>query len=425
VAPSGLIGDNRPAPVHSAVYQARRTDYRLQGGDDQVVVSLSWQSEDGLRVSKRYNFHRDSYAVDLEHRVTNESDGPWRGYQYTQLRRTPPVESGNILLMGARSYSGGVIYTPEDKYQKIDFDEMAQEPLNRDVRDGWVAMIQHYFLAAWIPPRDTTTRFYTRGGSNNQYIIGVSSPWQTLEPGASGSFNKKLFIGPKEQERLEEVATGLELTVDYGILTVISSPLFWLLSMIHSVVGNWGWAIVLLTLGIKIVFYPLSETSYRSMAKMRKLQPKMQQLKERYGDDRQKMNQELMQLYQKEKINPLAGCLPILVQIPVFIALYWVLLESAELRAAPWILWIEDLSVRDPYFVLPIMMAASMFIQQKISPAPMDPIQQKIMMALPIVFGVFFLWFPAGLVLYWVVNNSLSILQHWLIHRPMERQGAN
>ncbi|MBA1146647.1 membrane protein insertase YidC [Ectothiorhodospiraceae bacterium WFHF3C12] len=424
VAQSGLLGRDRPAPDHQAVYSAERTDYRLQEGDDEVVVALRWSSGDGLTVTKRYIFHRDSYEVDLEHRVANESGTPWQGYQYAQLRRTPPEEEGNILLIGARSYTGGVIYSPEEKYEKFGFDDMAETALNRDVRNGWVAMIQHYFLAAWIPPRDTTTRFYTRAAANSQYIIGLSSPWQTVQPGGSTVFNEKLFVGPKEQDRLEQVAQGLELTVDYGVLTFISGPLFWLLNLIHGVVGNWGWAIVLLTLGIKIVFYPLSETSYRSMAKMRKLQPKMQQLKERFGDDKQKMNQELMQLYQKEKINPLAGCLPILIQIPVFIALYWVLLESAELRAAPWILWIDDLSVRDPYFVLPLLMALSMFIQQRISPAPMDPIQQKVMMALPVVFGFFFLWFPAGLVLYWVVNNSLSILQQWLINRRMEAQGT-
>ena len=407
-----------PAPDHRAVFQAEAEEYRLAEGQDQLVVPLTWTSPEGVTVVKRYIFRRDRYLVELEQEVRNDAAQPWEAYQYVQLRRHASEDQGSIFT--GQTYTGGVIYTPEDKYQKIGFDDMREEALSRDVKDGWVAFIQHYFLAAWVPERDHLQRFYTRVADGREYLIGMSSPWARVEPGESTTYRSRLFVGPKEQDRLEPVAAGLELTVDYGILTVIAKPLFIALSWIHGVVGNWGWAIVLLTLGIKIAFYKLSETSYRSMARMRKLQPRMQQLKERYGDDKQRMNQELMEMYKKEKVNPLGGCLPILIQIPVFIALYWVLLESVELRQADWILWIHDLSEQDPYYVLPVIMGLTMFVQQKLNPAPMDPLQQKIMMGLPLVFTVFFLFFPAGLVLYWVTNNSLSILQQWIITRRVE-----
>jgi YidC/Oxa1 family membrane protein insertase len=297
---------------------------------------------------------------------------------------------------------------------------MANNRIQRTVEGGWLAMIEHYFLAAWIPPADAKYLFYTQS-QQNQAVLGMSSSWRNLEPGQTTAFTSKLYLGPKQQDRLAGIAPDLELTVDYGKLTVIAQPLFWLLKKIHDFVGNWGWSIVLLTLLIKVAFYKLSETSYRSMARMRKLQPKMQQLKERFGDDRPRMNQELMELYKREKINPLGGCLPVLVQIPVFIALYWVLLESVELRQADFMLWINDLSAPDPYFVLPIIMGISMLVQQRLSPTPMDPVQAKIMMFLPVVFTVFFLFFPAGLVLYWVTNNILSIAQQWLITKRIEQ----
>ena len=418
VAESGLKAQGASAPDHQTVFQAEAEEYRLAEGDDQVVVPLRWTSPEGITVVKRYVFRRDSYVVDLEQEVSNGAEAPWQAYQYVQLRRHSTADQGSIFE--GRTYTGGVIYTPEDKYQKISFEDMAEEALSRDVQDGWVAFIQHYFLAAWVPDREHMQRFYTRVVDGREFLIGMSSPWQTVEPDQSARYHSRLFVGPKEQDRLEQVATGLELTVDYGILTVIAKPLFIGLSWIHGVVGNWGWAIVLLTLLIKIAFYKLSETSYRSMARMRKLQPRLQQLKERYGDDKQRMNQELMELYKREKVNPLGGCLPILIQIPVFIALYWVLLESVELRQADWVLWIDDLSTRDPYYVLPVIMGLTMFIQQRLNPAPMDPVQQKIMMGLPFIFTVFFLFFPAGLVLYWVTNNSLSILQQWLITRRIE-----
>ncbi len=418
VAQSGLQAQGgAPAPGIDAIYQTPQLEYTLADGQDELVVPLTWTSPEGIEVTKRFVFRRNDYLIDLQHQVRNGSDTPWQGFQYSQLRRSPV--SGASSMFVAHSYTGGVLHSPDDRYQKLSFDDMAESRLQRDIANGWLAMIQHYFLAAWIPPSDVTYRYYTQY-VDGHYVFGASSPWMTVAPGDEGRVGTRLYVGPKEPDRLEAVAPDLELTVDYGKLTIIAKPLYWLLDKLHSVVGNWGWAIVLLTLLIKLVFYKLSETSYRSMARMRTLQPKMQALKERYGDDRQRLNQELMELYKREKINPLGGCLPILVQIPVFIALYWVLLESVALRQAEWILWIKDLSAPDPYFVLPILMGVSMLVQQKLNPAPMDPVQQRVFMIMPVVFTVFFLFFPAGLVLYWVTNNVLSIAQQWVITRRIE-----
>lgn len=417
IAQSGLVGDGINAPGPGAQWSASAAEFILDENTEQLEVPLRWQNDDGLIVTRRYVFTRDSYLIDVRHEVENPLTDTVRVYQYNQLRRSSDTEGPGFL--GAASYTGGVIFSPEDKYNKISFSNMESGDLSQDITDGWLAMIQHYFLAAWVPPREQMLRYYTRV-NRGEYVLGQSSPWVTIEPGAQAVLDNRLVVGPKEQARLAPIAEGLELTVDYGWLTIISKPLFIALAWIHSVVGNWGWSIILLTLAIKLVFYKLSEASYRSMARMRKLQPEMKRLKERYPDDRQKMNQELMTLYKKEKINPLGGCLPILVQIPVFIALYWVLLESVELRQAPWMLWIQDLSERDPFYILPLLMGATMFLQQKLNPAPMDPIQQKIMMGLPIVFTVFFIFFPAGLVLYWVTNNTLSIAQQWVITRRIE-----
>lgn len=417
IAQAGLVGDGIEAPGPGARWVADEQEYILEGDAEQIEVPLRWRDENGLMVTRRYVFTRDSYLIDVRHEVQNPSADSVRVYQYNQLRRSSDTEGPGFL--GAASYTGGVIYSPDDKYEKISFNNMEKDDLSRDITDGWLAMIQHYFLAGWVPPRDQVLRYYTRV-NRGEYVLGQSSPWVTVEAGGQATLENRLVVGPKKQNRLAPIAEGLELTVDYGWLTIISKPLFIALSWIHSVVGNWGWSIILLTLAIKLVFYKLSEASYRSMARMRKLQPEMKRLKERYPDDRQKMNQELMTLYKKEKINPLGGCLPILVQIPVFIALYWVLLESVELRQAPWMFWIQDLSERDPFYILPLLMGATMFLQQKLNPAPMDPIQQKIMMGLPLVFTVFFIFFPAGLVLYWVTNNTLSIAQQWVITRRIE-----
>jgi YidC/Oxa1 family membrane protein insertase len=300
---------------------------------------------------------------------------------------------------------------------------MQKANLNREVTGGWTAMIQHYFVGAWIPPGEQAERYYTRALQDERYVIGLIGPSLTVEPGSEQSSSARLFVGPKLQHRMEAVAPGLELTVDYGKLTFIAEPIFWLLEKIHSLVRNWGWSIIFLTILIKLAFFKLSETSYKSMANMRKLAPRLQALKERYGDDKQKLNQAMMDMYKKEKVNPLGGCLPVLVQIPVFISLYWVLLESVEMRQAPFMLWIQNLSSPDPYYILPLIMGATMLIQQKLNPAPMDPMQAKVMMVLPVVFTVFFAFFPSGLVLYWVVNNTLSIAQQYVITKRVEAAG--
>jgi len=421
VIQSGLRASVGTEPTHHVVYTPEQTSYRMTANDDELVVPLTWRSPEGVEVIKRYVFHRGSYAIDLQHEVRNQSGVDWHGRQYRQLQRTQVAETAQSSFI--YTYMGGVIYSPEEKYEKIKFEDMVEANLDRTITDGWAAMLQHYFLGALIPARGEADRYYTKTLSNARYVIGMISPGQTVAAGDSAIYETKIFIGPKLQDEMKQVAPGLELTVDYGLLTVLAQPVFWLLQKIHSLVGNWGWAIVFVTMLIKLAFYKLSETSYKSMANMRKLAPRLKTLKERYGDDRQKLNQAMMELYKKEKINPLGGCLPILVQIPVFIALYWVLLESVELRHAPFILWITDMSSPDPYYILPLLMGATMLIQQKLNPAPMDPIQAKVMMALPVVFTVFFAFFPSGLVLYWVVNNTLSIAQQWVITRRIERAG--
>lgn len=412
-------GDNSllEAPNHYSRYQADATRYRLREGDDSLSVDLVWESSEGVEFIKTYRFSRGNYLIDVEHTVNNPTDRLWRGNLYTQLQRTQVSEIDTPQFV--YTYMGGVIYSPEEKYEKIDFSDMQDDDLERKVTGGWAAMIQHYFVGAWIPPAEKQQTFYSRYIENNtRYVLGMKSADELrVDGGEQQTLSNRLFVGPKLQERLADVAPGLDLTVDYGLLHFISKPLFWILDFIHDFVGNWGWSIVLLTILIKLVFYKLSETSYKSMANMRRVQPRMKQLKERHAGDRQKMNQALMDLYKKEKINPLGGCLPILVQIPVFIALYWVLLESVEMRQAPWILWIQNMSAPDPYFILPLLMGITMFVQQKLNPAPMDPIQAKIMMFLPFVFTIFFAFFPAGLVLYWVVNNLLSIAQQYYITR--------
>ncbi len=421
VAQSGLVSTSGPAPNHHDEYVPEQTEYRLEDGQDKLDVRLTWTHESGLKVIKTYTFYRGNFVVDVSHEVVNETPEQWTGSQYRQLQRTPPLQTNSFLSGGAYTYTGGVISTPEERYQKVSFDDMAEENLKlQNIEGGWVAMIQHYFVGAWVPDEGAISNFYSEAVSGNRYVLGMVSQLQSSPSGGSVTFTSRIYAGPKIQDRLEAIAPNLRLTVDYGFLTIIAQPLFWLLKWIYEVVGNWGWAIIILTILIKAVFFKLSETSYRSMANMRRLAPEFNRLKERYGSDRQKLNQAMMDLYKKEEINPLGGCLPILVQIPVFIALYWMLLESVELRQAPFMLWIQDLSTKDPYFVLPLIMGASMFIQQKLNPAPPDPIQAKVMMALPIVFTVFFLWFPSGLVLYWVVNNVLSIAQQYVITKRVE-----
>ena len=425
VAQDGLLVSGQTAPNHAQTeYQSERTNYEL-GNADVITVPLSWVSDNGVSYTKTLTFKRDSYVVDIDYRVDNNSSTDWQGYLYAQFSRTEPQQSGSSFGR-LPSYTGGAIYTEEEKYDKVDFGDMGKSDLAVSTDSGWVAMLQHYFVGAWIPVNGGTKQFYS-SVSKNQPIPSYRIGYKTLVPktiaiGQTDIISTSVYLGSKEQKRLKKIQKesnikGLALTVDYGFLTFIADPLFIVLSFIHGLVGNWGWSIILLTILIKALFYPLSAASYKSMAGMKKLQPRIQTLKERYKDDKQKFQMEMMALYKKEKINPAGGCLPILVQIPVFIALYWALLESVEIRQAPFALWLQDLSAPDPFYVLPVLMGLSMWAQQKLNPAPMDDIQKKVMTIMPIALTFLFLTFPQGLVLYWVVNNVLSMTQQWFINK--------
>jgi YidC/Oxa1 family membrane protein insertase len=393
----------------------------MQPGEDKVVVRLRAQGADDVEVLKTLEFNRGSYVVDVRFSVTNRGQTPIDAHAYYQLVRDakPPVGDSKMVP----TFSGVEIYTEKDKLTKIDFSDVAEGKASypKSSPDGWVAIVQHYFLAAWLPQPGVAREFYLRPLGEGLIAAGVIVPMPQIGAGQVGNSSTALYIGPQEQERLKALAPGLELAVDYGWLRVLAVPLFWVLNKIYGFVGNWGVAIIILTIIIKIVFYPLSAASYRSMARMKVMAPKLQRLKERYGEDRQKMHQAMIELYKTEKINPLGGCLPIVVQIPVFIALYWVLLLSVELRHAPFALWIKDLSTPDPYYILPVLMGATMFIQTWLNPTPPDPMQARLMKIMPIAFSVFFFFFPSGLVLYWLVNNILSIAQQWQITRSLER----
>ena len=407
-----------PAPTHKSVYQTTQTRYEMTG--DTLVVPLTW-SQDGVTVTKSYTFTKGKYLVDVSYKVENATQESWTGSLYSQLVRNRYNPDDNFMMY---TYTGPVLYdgNAEEKYVKHSFDDLNTQAVSgRNVTGGWAAMIQQYFLTALVPSQDAQNSYYAKPLGDDRYAVGLVEPLVEVAPGQSQTMTSQLFIGPESQNLLAEISPGLELTIDYGILTFLAEPLFWLLDKIHSVVGNWGVAIILLTLMIKLVFYKLSETSYRSMARLKKFQPKLAQLKENYGDDKAIFQQKMMKLYKEEKINPLGGCLPILIQMPVFIALYWVLLYSVEMRHAPFMLWIDDLSAQDPYFILPVIMGVTMYIQQKLNPsAMMDEMQQKVMKMLPFIFTIFFLWFPAGLVLYWVVNNILSVAQQWYITKKIE-----
>lgn len=424
---SGLLSDESRVPDHRAVFTAARDRYVLDAAADTLDVPLTWEG-DGVRVTKTYTFTRGSYVVDVVERVENTAGEALAVREYRQLQRTPRQDDGGFSLTNPERYSyfGAAVYSPEDRYIKVEFDEMEERRYSREITGGWAAMVQHYFFAAWLPPEDEANFYYSnvhQPGGAPRYIIGAMSPQVEIPGGGSHEFNSRLYAGPKLQDELEDVAPGLPLTVDYGIFTILAQPLFWLLSLVHSLVGNWGWAIIGVTILIRLAFFKLTETQFKSTAKMRKLQPKMKSLKERYGDDKQKLNQAMMELYKKEKVNPLGGCLPLLVQIPFLIAFYWVLLESVELRQAPFMFWLNDLSSPDPYYILPLIMGATMFIQQKMTPMPTaDPMQEKMMMMLPLVFTIMFAFFQSGLVLYWTVNNALSVLQQWFITKRIDAE---
>ena len=419
VIQSGLIGTD--APSHEHQFSSPRKAYSLGENESVLKVPLRWVSEQGVAVSKVFELERGSYRIRLRHQVENRSGANWEGRQYAQIKRDDPSRAGRMLLY---TYTGAVLSGPEKRYDKISFDDMRDGPMKVDIANGWAAMIQHYFLTAVIPSdQQATYHYYTQDFANGLYSIGHISPALRLAPGGQDELVGDVYVGPKLQADLAQLAEGLDLTVDYGWLWFLAKPLFWCLERLHGLTGNWGWSIILVTILLKLLFYHLSAAGYRSMANMRRVQPRLMALRDRYKDDRARMNQAMMQIYKEEKINPFGGCFPILVQIPVFIALYWVLLESVELRQADFILWLNDLSVKDPYFVLPVIMGVTMYIQQKLNPAPMDPLQEKVFKLLPLIFTVFFAFFPSGLVLYWVTNNILSIAQQWLIMKNLEKEG--
>jgi YidC/Oxa1 family membrane protein insertase len=422
-AQSGLTGDG---PNHRTLWRAEPGARALAPGTDAIEVTLVAQGADGLAVEKIYTFRRNSYVIDVTLAIRNGGPTAIAPYAYFQLTHDGrPSSDANAVsqTFGAQSFTGFATYSNERKFEKVPASDIDSGEVDMVARAdaGWLAFVQHYFVSAWLPPDGVAREYVAEKRPDGVYAARALVPVTALAPGASARVSVPLFAGPQEQRRLREAAPGMELVVDYGWLTIIAWPLFWLLEKFHELSGNWGVAIILLTVLIKLIFFPLSAASYKSMAKMKLVTPRLTKLREMYGNDRQRMNQAMMELYKTEKINPLGGCFPILVQIPVFIALYWVLLAAIELRHAPFILWIEDLSALDPYYVLPILMAITMVLQTKLNPVPPDPVQAKIMKFMPYVFSIFFFFFPAGLVLYWLVNNILSILQQWQISRMFER----
>ncbi|MGI9295830.1 MAG: membrane protein insertase YidC [Pseudomonadales bacterium] len=422
IAQSGLIGpDGIDGSGERPVFTSEQNTYSLTATDSVVQVDLLFSQPGKADIIKRFEFQRGDYTVNVSYLINNKSDEPWRGNMFAQIKRDNSADPGTDTgAMGMQPFLGVATTSIDEPYIKMDFDDIAEQPYQADIPGGWIAMVQHYFISAWIPAADQNYRYATTKTQNGANIIRYTGPRTVVKPGQQLELRTQFYAGPKDQYKLETLSPGLELTVDYGWLWWIAQPLFWLLTKLHGLIGNWGWAIVALTFLIKAAFFHLSATSYKSMANMRKLQPKMMELRERYGDDRQKMSQETMALYQKEKINPLGGCLPILVQMPVFIALYWVLMESVELRHAPFAFWIKDLAAMDPYFVLPLIMGVTMWFQQKLNPPPPDPMQARVFQWMPVVFTFLFLWFPSGLVLYWVTNNILSMTQQWIITRRIE-----
>jgi YidC/Oxa1 family membrane protein insertase len=420
VAQSGLTGANgvdriiKGRPIYSSV----QSNYELSG--DNLTVDLTFQDSNNLVVTKRFSFAAGSYSVGVDYIIKNNTSNSVSVQMYGQLKQSTLSDTSSGMLP---TYRGAAFSTNEDRYEKYDFDDIAEANLNKTTPGGWVAMLEHYFVSAWIPNAQENNQLYTNFSNNQEAVIGFKAPAITIDSGQQGNTSAIFYVGPKDQEVLEKIAPNLDLTIDYGFLFMISQPLFWLLLKIQSFVTNWGLAIIIITLIVKGGMYPLTKAQYTSMARMRELAPKMAQLKERFGDDRQKMSQATMEMYRKEKVNPAGGCLPLLLQMPIFLALYWVFLESVELRHAPFIFWIQDLSAMDPYYVLPVLMGISMYVMQKLQPMTIqDPMQQKIMQYMPVVFSIFMAWFPSGLVLYWFVSNMISIAQMKIIFSGIEKK---
>jgi YidC/Oxa1 family membrane protein insertase len=418
IAQTGLMGSG--LPNHKSQFTSAATSYTMADGAESQEVRLSWADADNkITVDKVYTFHRGSYVIDVSYQINNGSAAAITPTAYYQILHDSESKQGSMMMP---TFTGGAYFTDVDKFKKIAFADMAKDPLSIKTKDGWAGVIQHYFASAWIPKAGENREFYTKQLSENIFSVGVVTPGASIGAGARADMTAQLFAGPQTEKDLGAAAPGLEYAVDYGWLTVVAKPLFWVLTKLNDMVHNWGIAIILLTVLIKAAFYPLSAKSYKSMAQMRELAPRLQSMKEKFGDDKQKMQQAMMEMYRTEKINPMSGCLPILVQIPVFIALYWMILGSVELRHAPFFGWIQDLSAIDPYYVLPLLMGATMIIQTYLNPAPTDPIQAKVMKIMPIVFSIFFFFFPAGLVLYWLVNNVLSILQQWYVNKTIHAE---
>lgn len=424
LAQSGLLNPTGPDTTKGqAIYNTEKQEYTLEPNQADLQVKLYWQNEQGIKVTKIFTFKRNQYEVGVDYQISNQSLQPWAGNLYLQLLRKDAPDTHQSRLSATATYFGAAISSPEKKFQKIPFSEMREKNLAQTITSGWAAMIQHYFVSAWVPDHTLSMQYFSQVKPDGLYTIGMLSPQISVQPNETMTTHAKFYAGPAIADYLEQAAPGLKLTIDYGWFWFISGIIFWMMQHIYNIVGNWGWSIVIVTLIIKLMFYQLSAKSYRSMSAMKKLQPKITSLKERYGDDKQKFTQATLELYKKEKVNPMSGCLPILVQIPVFIGLYWVLIESVQLRQAPFIWWIHDLSVKDPFYVLPVLMGLSMFLQQRLNPPPPDPTQAKVMMLMPVVFTALFMNFPAGLMLYWFVNNTLSFLQQWFMMRNLDKSG--
>ena len=427
IAQSGLIGLNGPdaAVTGRPLYRVAANRYVMAAGQKSLVVPLTLDAGNGVEVIKTFEVKAGEYPIRVTHQVINRGSQAWQGAMFAQLKRDasldPSVSSQGFFAVG--TFLGGAWGTPAESYNKMKFADFSKSPLNVSAQGGWIAMVQHYFVSAWVPDAQQTAILESRT-VGDQYIMGMRLPTFNVAAGQQQSIGATLYTGPKVQSELKHLAEGLNKTVDYGWLWPIAQLLFWGLSFFHGLIGNWGWAIIALTITVKIILFPLSNKSYRSMGKMRVIAPEMQRMKEEFGDDRMRFSQEMMAMYKREQVNPLAGCLPLLLQMPIFLALYWVLMESVELRHAPWLLWITDLSAMDKWFLLPLIMGVTMYVQQMLNPQPADPMQAKVMKMLPIIFTVFLLFFPAGLVLYWIVNNLFTIGQQWFVNQQIEKDMA-
>jgi YidC/Oxa1 family membrane protein insertase len=419
IAQSGLIGRDGTDSKGRPTYTVEKDSYFLEGNT--LTVPLNLVTPGGLQVTKRFTFTRDSHIIDVSYNIKNNTSDPKQVQQFAQLKQSMLEQEGSMFMP---IYRGGAYSTEEDRYEKYAFDDMVDSNLKKTTAAGWAAMIEHYFVSAWVPPQNEKNNLFSRILQQTNGVIGFTGQTKTIQAGETAQINSILYLGPKDQDTLANLANGLDLTVDYGFLWMISQPLFSFLQFIQSLVGNWGFAIILITIVVKGAMYPLTKKQYESMAKMRALKPKMDALKERYGDDKQKMQKAMMEMYKKDKVNPMGGCFPLLLQMPIFLALYWVLLESVELRHADFIFWITDLSAKDPFFVLPVLTGLSMYLLQKLQPMTMtDPMQQKIMQFMPVAMSLFFFIFPAGLVLYWLISNVITLIQAKIIYASMEKRG--